>query len=256
MKEFKIRCSSIYKIMGSMKKSTLTDKQVIELKELEDKRVSKGVEDLSDLDSEERYALTEKQNEKRLSLIEKRDRKPEISSGAKSYCEEWLMSNLVGYKKEVKSKYLEKGLACEDDAILLLNPDYRKNEERRESNYLSGECDILLDDKVIDIKCSWDFSTFPKLKEVIPDEAYIWQVQGYMILENKPKAEVSYCLMNTPEHLDDRCLDYSHLPRELRIKTFYFERDESAYEQIIEAVELCREYIEELKYKFDLREVF
>ena len=53
---------------------------------------------------------------------------PELPQGAKSYCQEWLKGQLYG-TKEISSKYIEKGLAMEDQAIEYLYPHLQKNKK-------------------------------------------------------------------------------------------------------------------------------
>jgi hypothetical protein len=92
-----------------------------------------------------------------------------------------------------------------------------------------------------------------------------------MFLTGMDKAELVYCLMNTPHAivedevrrahwkagLIDEDLDlreavqsqhnFDHLPNELRIKRFIVQKDEQAIEQIKEKVEIARDYYETLK---------
>lgn len=105
--------------------------------------------------------------------------------------------------KEVKSKYLEKGIANEQEAIDMVNrlrgTQYVKNPWRFDNDYLTGECDLLHDElgfkMVSDIKCSWDWFTFT---DSIGDTSYEYQLRGYMELFNAQKAEVIYCLTDMP----------------------------------------------------------
>jgi len=88
---------------------------------------------------------------------------------------------------DIKSKYLDKGIYREEDAISLLteveNIFYVKNEERRTNEDHTGECDVFKEfpDKkiVIDTKCSWDPNTF---MQASPDTDYEWQGRIYMEL--------------------------------------------------------------------------
>ena len=108
--------------------------------------------------------------------------------------------------KEVKSKYLEKGVANEQEAIDMVNrlrgTQYVKNPWRFDNDYLTGECDLLHDElgfkMVSDIKCSWDWFTFT---DSIGDTSYEYQLRGYMELFNAQKAEVIYCLTDMPDDM-------------------------------------------------------
>ena len=104
--------------------------------------------------------------------------------------------------KDIKSKYLEKGIAMENGAIQLVNElrgtDYQKNDVRMFNDFLTGECDLICGDTISDIKCSWDIFTF---YESMGSEGkdYEYQLRAYMELWNRPKAEVIYCLMDMPD---------------------------------------------------------
>jgi hypothetical protein len=57
----------------------------------------------------------------------------------------------------------------------------------------------LTDDKVIDIKSSFSGATFPLYEDVISNKTYISQLQSYMILTGRRKAELVYVLGNVNE---------------------------------------------------------
>ena len=106
--------------------------------------------------------------------------------------------------QEIKSKYLEKGIYNELEAIQLVNEvlqtNYKKNEVRLANDLITGECDVESEDEIVDIKCSWDRFTF--LDSFRGDGTdYEWQLRGYMQLYEKPKASVIYCLTDKPDHM-------------------------------------------------------
>ena len=74
-----------------------------------------------------------------------------------------------------------------------------KNEEARSNDYVVGTCDVVLSDRIPDIKSSWDQFTFPLFETKLPNSDYYWQLQGYMDLWNKPKAQIVYVLMDAPQ---------------------------------------------------------
>jgi hypothetical protein len=139
-----------------------------------------------------------------------------------------------------------------------------KNTEYRENEYFTGTCDVVKGDWVHDTKCSWDCFTFPLFSQKIPEPAYEWQVQGYTELWEKPFSSVVYCLMDMPDDLVRKEAyfkhgneitkeqydeikarhTYSHLPENLRIKQYKFERNENMAGLIKERVLVCRDYIE------------
>lgn len=197
-----------------------------------------------------------------------------LGKTGETYCEQWVKESIYKKRKDFYSKYTDKGNSMEQDAI-----DYvakaqgwglvAKNQERLEDFFMIGTPDLVLNDKVVDIKNSWDCFTFP-LFDSEPNKDYYWQLQCYMALTEKTKAELIYVLMDAPEHLIDKealfesrnrgeqevsmdiydevkeRMTYSHLPDHLRIKIFQIERNESDIDLIRERVEMCRSYISKL----------
>jgi hypothetical protein len=110
----------------------------------------------------------------------------------------------TGRTKELKSKYLEKGILNESGAIELvnrvLNKDYHKNDIRLVNDYLTGECDCEGSDEIVDVKCSWDIFTFNESK-VGDGKDYEYQLRSYMELYDKPKSSVVYCLTDMPDNM-------------------------------------------------------
>ena len=131
---------------------------------------------------------------------------------------------------------------------------------------MSGECDIVLPDTIVDIKSSFSCFTFPLFETKIPDTDYEWQIQGYMHLWQKHKGMVSYVLMDMPDEMIEKELRwklpqgftkeqyeteyakyiYSNIDTKYRVKSFEFEYDANKIEQVEARVKLCREYIETL----------
>ena len=96
----RIRCSELGNIMSDDSRTTITAKQLEELKGLE-----------------ERIQLTEKQALRRNELQLKRDAKPELSKGAKSFIQKKALHDKYEIEDTIESRYLDKGLICEDEAI-------------------------------------------------------------------------------------------------------------------------------------------
>ena len=201
-------------------------------------------------------------------------KKDELSQGAKSYCELWLLSRLYEKKKIFTSKYTTKGIECEADAIVYLEEVLEwglalKNDIRLQNDFFQGECDVRLFDRIVDVKNSFDFTTFPIFEDKIPNSDYYYQGQGYMDLYGVKKYELIYVLMDAPEEVirkeayfklgreysEIQYLEfaeqyfYSHFPKELRVKKFEFEYDIDTIEAIRNRVIECRKYIETLKVK-------
>jgi hypothetical protein len=102
----------------------------------------------------------------------------------------------------ITSKYLEKGNEGEQTAIemrnRLLGTNLIKNIERKSNEFFTGECDLLDEDLVDDIKCSWSLQTFFESK-FYGDKDYEYQLRPYMNLFNKKNSSVTYCLIDMPD---------------------------------------------------------
>lgn len=129
----------------------------------------------------------------------------ELGETAKTYCQDWLKEKMFGRRKQLESKFLEKGNACEELGFDLITLELKlgmvyKNTELFTNECLQGTPD-LIEPILIDNKCSWSLDTFPMFDTEIPNKAYGLQLQGYMALTNKSEAKLCYTLINTPEHL-------------------------------------------------------
>lgn len=195
-----------------------------------------------------------------------------MGAGTKTYVQEWLISELTGKEKRIDSKYLRSGVERESASLIRASKyfgvELKKNTIQLENDFFTGEFDAKTDDRVIDVKSSWDAFTFPFF-ESEPDKGYYRQLQIYMDLTGLKKAALVYCLENgteemieslswrlakeegeeepTIEHWDkaEAELNYDHLPDKMRIKVFNFERDEELIENMRQAVLDCRKYIKE-----------
>ncbi len=181
-----------------------------------------------------------------------------LGETAKSYIQEKAKCDFYGLKPILENKYLSKGIANEQIGIDLVNQvrfmDFIKNDNRIDLGWLTGECDINADDRIIDIKCSWSFDTFPAYEEEaqksVKKAGYDWQMRGYMMLYNKGLAEVIYCLTSTPDSLlsawDDLSMhNVDHIEAEKRITAVRIERDLKIEEEIKEQYKIGNEYYKE-----------
>ncbi len=198
-----------------------------------------------------------------------------LSKTCKSYLQELAIEEMYGIKKEFSSRYTDKGVEVERTSIDLIqdNCDFGfmyKNEEHFENDFLTGTPDVNTDNILLDVKSSYDASTFPFFAEDIPNKDYYYQLQGYMALCNKRKSVLAYCLVNTPfqivedevrrahwkEHLIDENEElradvearhnFDHIPPEKRIKTFEVRYDKEVVKAIYERIKECRKYYETL----------
>jgi hypothetical protein len=201
-----------------------------------------------------------------------------LSQTAKTYIEEQVLRAKYGVIKTFSSRYTDKGNLVEDEAIEIASNALEigflyKNHEHFENEWLTGTPDVNTNDILLDVKSSWDATTFPFFATEIPTKDYYYQLQGYLELTGKTDALLVYCLVNTPiqmvedeirrahwaaqlleENYDlrDEVLkrhNFDHIPLNRRVKVFKVEKDEQVVNEIKERVELCREYYETL-YNF------
>ena len=177
-----------------------------------------------------------------------------LSEGAKTYIKEVAKENFYGYRTDINSKYIFKGRDQEFDSIELLNSvrftNYQKNTVRMVDEYMTGEADIVTDDLIIDVKTSWSLDTFPALAEDGYESKYEWQLRAYMMLYNKPKAELIYCMVTTSNELLNEWENLAlhrvdHIAPEKRITVLSFERDQDKESDIIEKLKAATEYYNE-----------
>ena len=199
-----------------------------------------------------------------------------LSQTTKTYILELAIQEKYGIHKEFWSRYTDKGIEVEDEAIKLvgevLNVGFiYKNEERITNEYITGVPDVNTD-VLIDVKSSWDaFTFFDKVIEnELNNKDYYYQLQGYMWLTDKQEALLCYCLIDTPlqivedeirrEHWKQNLISESsdlrefvedkhtfmHIPKEKRVKTHVVKRDDKVIEAIKTRIEECNEYYNEI----------
>jgi len=179
-----------------------------------------------------------------------------LSQTAKSYIIQKAKEDFFDYRSELNSKYITKGLAQEQDSINLLNlvrlEDYKKYEHRAENEWLTGSCDIITENIIIDIKTSWSLDTFPATTYELKDISdYEWQGRAYMWLYDRPRFELCYVMVTTaPELLgeyENGALHYvDHIAPEKRITSITFERDKEIEIQMAERLILATEFYNEV----------
>jgi hypothetical protein len=179
-----------------------------------------------------------------------------LSQTAKSYIIQKAKEDFFEYRSELNSKYITKGLAQEQDSINLLNlvrlEDYKKYEHRAENEWLTGSCDIITENLIIDIKTSWSLDTFPATTYELKDLSdYEWQGRAYMWLYDRPRFELCYVMVSTaPELLgeyENGALHYvEHIAPEKRITSITFERDKEIEIQMAERLILATEFYNEV----------
>ena len=255
-KKFRIRASGASKIVGGHIGLSPTH---------EDKSIK-----LTDKET-----LTKIQNDD-LAVLEYHKANPSLPEGLKTFCENWAKEQFFKRRKNIKVKYFIKGNVMEGESIERMAEHFNlgmvlKNEEFFDDDeYFQGTPDVILSDEVIDMKNSWDYTSFPLFEKEIPNMDYWWQLQVYMHLTGKRKARLIYYLSDTPMNLiakearydclerglDEmdvetyekhvRLLTYDDIPVKDKIKSYDIIYDEVAINLLIERVKICREYIETL----------
>lgn len=179
-----------------------------------------------------------------------------LSATAQGVITDMVNSELYNTPLFISNKYLSKGIECEDDSIELFNNVFFKslvkNTERITNDFITGECDLLDGDTVIDIKTSWNLKTFAKQRN--DTTCYEWQLRGYMWLYDKDKACTAHCLVDTPKDLckyENDVHEFSHIAQPDRVIIGnVIERDQALEQQIIDKYELCLTYRNELIEQF------
>jgi hypothetical protein len=177
-----------------------------------------------------------------------------LSQTAKSFIDQLAKEHFYGYESPIVNRYLDKGINQELESIQLLNSvrfeNFEKYTERIENEWLTGECDILTNEKIIDIKTSWSLDTFPELPEDIDSKDYEWQGRAYMMLYEKHEFELIYCMVSTWDEFltqyDDKSIHkVDHIDPRFRITSVTFERDFELENQMIERCKIATEYYNE-----------
>jgi hypothetical protein len=189
-----------------------------------------------------------------------------LSETAKSYIKSIAKQDFYGYNIELNNKYIIKGIEQEQNSIDLVNAvrftDYKKNKVRLETELMTGECDILLDDTIIDIKTSWSLETWPATVEDGDESLYEWQGRAYMYLYDRPSFELIYCMVSTDPQNDYGLLNQwdnmslhrvDHIDAAKRITVIRYERDIelelAMLERLRHASEFYVQYINKLNNK-------
>lgn len=226
---FKIRCSAINRIMaGEIGLTATQEEKLSDLLSRQNGTHPKGLK------------LTEKM-EVELAELQYKKLNPELPEGAKTYCKEWVGYMIDGRRKEVKSKYIDKGNIVEEDSFTIMSVQLGlgmvyKNEERRSNAFLEGECDVASKGVIYDNKASWEYGNFPMWETENQNKGYEQQLQGYMELWDVDKAVLCYTLVDCPESL---------VANEIRP---WLSDDEK--QRIVNELVYTREYFEALKSKF------
>jgi hypothetical protein len=128
-----------------------------------------------------------------------------LSKTAQKHLLDVYIAEKYGRKKDIQTKQMKKGIEVEQDSIDLLSMylkmPFKKNDQRFTNDYITGFPDIIDNDRIIDIKSSYDLWTFIGNIPDKLDSLYHWQMQSYMWLTGAKSAIIAYCLVNTPESI-------------------------------------------------------
>ncbi len=214
----------------------------------------------------EGFEFTIRASEGKLAMTDPSNKAKTLSETTLNWLREKACFDFFGIKKQIDTREMRKGIECEEDSIELYNSvNFTfgvKNQITFQKDFFTGTPDLIAQDKVIDIKTSWSFDTFPMFladaEKLVKKSGYDWQVQQYMMLTGKRIAEVAFCFVTTPCHLltqyDDLKLHDADLIEESKRVTvvelkYSDEKEEEMYKR---ASILEKEYfklIEELKRK-------
>ena len=202
-----------------------------------------------------------------------------LSKTAQKHLLDVYIAEKYGRKKDIQTKQMKKGIEVEQESIDLLSMylkmPFNKNEQRFTNDFISGSPDIIDNDRIIDIKSSYDLWTFIGNIPDKLDNLYYWQMQSYMWLTGTKSAVIAYCLVNTPENIIEQekyyllkkmdvateenpeyvkeamkiefNMSFDDIAMEERILMFHVSRNEDDILRIQQKVEKAREFLREIE---------
>jgi phosphoribosyl-AMP cyclohydrolase len=227
---FLLHASQAYKLDGTF---GLSDSQMSKMKELQDRKEA-GIKPLTDNMNDELHHLI------MLNL------NPELPQTAKTFLNEWYSND----REEVWSKYTAKGHMVEVENIDFMAQvlDYgfaQKNIDSASDDYFAGTADVVMKDRISDIKSCWSKKTLFDVCVNGYDKAYELQGQVYMEIYKKKKFNLFYGLQDTPAEVmySKEDVIYSDLPDNERFINFEFEYDEAILTRLRERIVAARVYL-------------
>lgn len=210
-------------------------------------------------------------------LMTKSRVKGELSETCKTELTKIWIENEYGRKRDITTKFTEKGIICEQDSIDLLNGGeknlFKKNTRLFSNDFITGTPDIVNPEGIIDIKTSWDLLSYVQSDEDKARKTYYYQLLGYMALSGRNKGHIAYCLVDTPDsfirdelykmsfQIDPekqpeeykakeqeivKNMKFGDIPEEKRVKIFDFEFSKEDIESVYLQVELWRKFLNDL----------
>ena len=211
----RIRCSTIYGIMGGLSRKTPMQEYLDCAAEIADKQLRMANMKKKDGNGYAKLIATEEQLQACLKVLEiVKDQPLPLSPGAKTLCTTIYADIKYGKwnpTKDIGNKYTAKGKAAEEASIDLVskleNQSFKKNELLVQNEFLRGTPDIIVGndvyaaEKIVDVKSPWDCETFfGNLNDELVQQ-YKFQMQGYMAITNAPVAEVHFCMVDIPDFM-------------------------------------------------------
>lgn len=210
-----------------------------------------------------------------------------LSETTKTHLIDVYVANRYGRRYDIQCKYIEKGLAVEEDSITLYSrlkkEFYQKNESPLSNEWIKGTPDLYIGssineaETVIDIKSSWDVYTFMRVLTKDVNKMYYYQLQGYMDLTGASSATLAYCLVDTPAPLIEdekrrlmwkmgvatsenplyleaceeleKSMTFGDIDMKERLIEFKIERNDADIFRMHKRVEECREWLNEFELK-------
>lgn len=266
--QFKIWCSEIHSLLSIPKGVKPKVNEIKKYEKIINSPDEKTVDELEYIISmDEKFAIF---NDPPLSQTT-------ISALIRQYG--WKVYNKKIAQKGDALSFLKKGSDMEGEAVELLSSIdkqlYKLETETIENEYLVGRSDIIMSDKVIDTKISWNVNAFLKAKTTPVSKKYWYQMQGYMELYDVPDAEVVFLLLNTPPELIERekiklqnrfmigeidrekyeldsdnlesAFTYSSIPLKKRYFRYKIKREPQVFENIYRKVEKARIWMKQFE---------
>ena len=209
-------------------------------------------------------------------LMTKSRVKGELSETCKTELTKIWIENEYGRKRDITTKFTEKGIICEAESIKLLNKKlqlpivFDKNIKLYSNDFITGTPDIV-DTHIYDIKTSWDLLSYVQSDEDKARKTYYYQLLGYMALVGATKGHIAYCLVDTPDSFirDElykqsfqtdpespeyktkeqeiiKNMKFGDIPEEKRVKIFDFEFSQTDIDEVYERVKSWRAFMNEL----------
>jgi hypothetical protein len=178
-----------------------------------------------------------------------------LGTSLTTYLKKWYAEEKSGVKEDIHSKYFEKGINCEQEAIDICAERFglgmlEKNQVHFNDEHFQGTPDVITDEYVIDTKCSWDYATFLDAITSPINKDYEAQLQVYMHLLGLKKARLVYVLLDTPEFVNyGKEVIFSHMPIEERFFSFDIDYDAELIEKMQKKVDNCKKFISEYDSK-------